>query len=149
MKKIIISLSFVLAVSMLHAQTATDSVKATINKLFKAMKNADAGNLISCFDDIAVMRTIVNKLGTTVAVEETVEEFAKQISTMPKDSADERIVFESIKIDGPMATVWAPYKFYYNGKFSHCGVNHFVLVRTNDEWRIHYCIDTRRREGCE
>jgi len=54
-----------------------------------------------------------------------------------------------VKIDGPLAIVWTPYKFYFNGKFSHCGVNSFQLVRFNGVWKIQYLIDTRRRAGCE
>jgi len=64
-------------------------------------------------------------------------------------AADERISFETIKIDGPLAIAWTPYKFYYEGKFSHCGVNSFQLVRVDNQWRIQYLIDTRRRQGCE
>jgi hypothetical protein len=63
--------------------------------------------------------------------------------------ADERITFETIKIDGPLAVAWTPYKFYYEGKFSHCGVNSFQLVRLNGAWKIQYLIDTRRRTGCQ
>jgi len=68
---------------------------------------------------------------------------------MPKDAADERIVFETIRIDGPLASVWTPYNFYYEGKFSHCGVNSFQLVKINGEWKIQYLIDTRRKQGCK
>jgi len=47
-----------------------------------------------------------------------------------------------------MATVWAPYKFYYKGTFSHCGVDMFQLVRMKGGWKIVYLIDTRRKEPC-
>ena len=68
---------------------------------------------------------------------------------MPANAADERIAFDGIKIDGPMATAWTPYNFYFNGKFSHCGVNNFVLVKQDNGWKIQYIIDTRRRQGCK
>jgi hypothetical protein len=45
--------------------------------------------------------------------------------------------------------VWTPYRFIFNGKFSHCGVNSFTLVKLNGEWKINYVIDTRRKEKCE
>jgi hypothetical protein len=47
-----------------------------------------------------------------------------------------------------MAAVWTPYNFYYNGQFSHCGVNSFQVIRFKDGWKIQYIIDTRRRTGC-
>jgi hypothetical protein len=74
--------------------------------------------------------------------------FATSISKLTKGAADERIVFETIKIDGPLAAVWTPYQFYLNGQFSHCGVNSFQLVRLNGQWKIQYIIDTRRKQGC-
>ena len=74
--------------------------------------------------------------------------FVKQISNIPKGVADERIVFGVVKVDGPLAIVWAPYQFFRNGVFSHCGVNSFQLVRLRNEWKIQYLIDTRRKGNC-
>lgn len=149
MKKILL----LITVFQLHfsfAQTITDSVKNTINQLFYAMKASDASLLKSCFTDSAILQTIVkNKEGKIIAKTDAVETFATQIASLPQNAADEQIRFETIQIDGPLATAWTPYKFYFKGKFSHCGVNHFVLLRVNNEWKIQYLIDTRRREACE
>ena len=87
-------------------------------------------------------------MGDVVLGYESIDGFVKQISTLPKDSADERISFDAIKIDDALASVWTPYQFFYAGKFSHCGVNSFQLVRLNGIWKIQYLIDTRRRNGC-
>jgi hypothetical protein len=97
-----------------------------------------------------VLQTISsNKEGKTLVKTENVEEFANFVGQLKKDSADERISFETIKIDSPLAMVWTPYNFYYNGAFSHCGVNSFQLVRFDGAWKIQYLIDTRRRTGCK
>ena len=90
----------------------------------------------------------VNKDCATVIRNEAVDGFAKAVSGMPKNAADERISFEMIRIDGHLASVWTPYQFYYEGKFSHCGVNSFQLVKLGGEWKIQFLIDTRRRQGC-
>ncbi len=133
-----------------NAQTAEDSVKAVVNNLFTGMKNADAVLLKSTFADSAILQAITrNKEGKTIIQTEEVAGFVEQVSKMPKDAADERITFDVLRIDGPLAIVWTPYKFYFNGKFSHCGVNSFQLVRINGNWKIQYLIDTRRRAGCE
>lgn len=132
-----------------NAQTTEDSVKAAVNKLFTGMKNSDAAMVKSSFADSAVLQTIARtKEGALFVKNEKVENFAKSISTLAKGAADERISFETVKIDGPMAIAWTPYHFYLDGKFSHCGVNSFQLVRLNGEWKIQYLIDTRRRQGC-
>ncbi len=130
---------------IVKAQTSQDSVKAVITKLFTAMKGSDAASLKECFADSAILQTITR---AGKIRNESVAAFASQISTLPKDSADERITFETIKIDDALAIVWTPYQFYYAGKFSHCGVNSFQLVRLNGAWKIQYLIDTRRRVGC-
>lgn len=142
----LIAIFFSLFVS---AQTAEDSVKTTINTLFTAMKTADASLFKSIFSDSAVLQTISrSKEGKTVVRTENISEFANFVGQLKKDSADERISFETIKIDGPLAIAWTPYNFYFNGKFSHCGVNSFQLVRFDGAWKIQYLIDTRRRTGC-
>ena len=151
MKRILILLTAIQCISIVtNAQTAEDSVKAVVNQLFKAMKNVDGSMLKDAFADSAVLQTIRRKQdGTFFVQDEKVDDFVKSISTAKKDSLDERITYETIKIDGPLAIVWTPYKFYFAGKFSHCGVNSFQLVRINGRWKIQYLIDTRRRQGCE
>ncbi len=149
MKIILLTFCFVFTVSILHAQTAEDSVKAIVNNMFAAMKNSDTKALLECFADSSLLQTIArDKQGKVMVRSEAIEDFAKQVGSMPKNAGDERIIFETIKIDGPMANVWTPYQFYYNGKFSHCGVNNFVLVKIDDRWKIQYIIDTRRKAGC-
>lgn len=133
------------------AQSTEDSVKTAVNKLFTAMKESDEAMLKNSFTSNAVLQTIgrSKETGAVVVTSEEVNAFAESIQKIPKGDADEQIVFETIKIDGDLASVWTPYKFYYKGKFSHCGVNSFQLVRLNGEWKIQYIIDTRRRQGCQ
>ncbi len=149
MKYFLVLLTAILTITKMNAQTAEDSIKAVINKMFDAMKNSDAASLKSCFGDSIVFQTISrNKEGNLIVKNESVNGFVESISKLEKGAADERIVFETIKIDGPMAAVWTPYNFYYNGQFSHCGVNSFQVIRFKDGWKIQYIIDTRRKQGC-
>jgi hypothetical protein len=132
------------------SQTAEDSVKATITQLFKGMQNADSVMVENCFADSAMLQTIARRKDDRLFVRnQSVKEFAHLVGTLPRNAADERVSFKFIGIDGPLATAWTPYKFYFNEKFSHCGVNSFQLVRLNGQWKIQYLIDTRRKEGCE
>ena len=134
----------------IDAQKTADSVKAVVKQLFDGMKNSDAASIRSAFADSAILQTIGRNAKGEVRVQnENIADFAESISQLKKGAADEQIVFESIKIDGPLAIVWAPYKFYFNGKFSHCGVDSFQLVFINGQWRIQYLIDTRRKQPCD
>jgi Putative lumazine-binding len=149
-KSLIFFFAIVLLTQYLDAQTTTDSVKAVVNQLFEGMKNSDASLIRSTFADSAILQSVGrNKEGEVVIENDKVDEFAKLISGLKKGAADEQIVFESIKIDGPLAVVWAPYKFYFEGKFSHCGVDSFQLVLIKGQWKIQYLIDTRRRQPCD
>lgn len=132
-----------------NAQTATDSVKTTIQTLFRGMITADSALVRSVFGDSAIMQTIIQSGdGEVKILNERIDGFAAQVSRMEKGIADERISFSTVQIDGPLAIAWTPYRFYYKGQFSHCGVNAFQLVRGNKGWKIQYLIDTRRKQGC-
>lgn len=150
MKRISILLTAtVFSMGIVSAQSAEDSVKAVVNQLFTAMKEVNVEKLKDAFADSAVLQTIRRKQdGTFFVVNEKVDGFAAQIGNAKKDSLDERIEFAVVSIDGPLASVWTPYKFYYAGNFSHCGVNSFQLVKINNQWKIQFLIDTRRRQGC-
>lgn len=39
-------------------------------------------------------------------------------------------------VNGGVATVWMPYDLYLNGAWSHCGVDVFTMVKTENKWRI-------------
>lgn len=133
----------------LRAQTAEDSVKNTINHLFAAMKNGDAVSLKSCFTPDASLQTVaIDSLGKVSVKTEDLAEFAAFVGQQKAGAADERIVFETIRIDGALSTVWTPYRFYYNGTFRHCGADSFQMVKIGGEWKIQYLIDTRRKNGC-
>ncbi len=146
--------SIILTVMVLSStgfgQSTDDSVRAAIDQLFIAMRNADARILKNAFADSAILQTIIPDRTKGISIKnESVNDFAEFISKTAPGDADERIIFETIKIDGPLAMVWTPYHFYYKGKFSHCGVNSFQLIRINKEWKIQYLIDTRRKDGCK
>lgn len=149
MKYILVLSSFIFY-GIANAQSAEDSVKAAVNQLFTAMKNSDSVLLASSFADKAILQTIVTtKTGKVEIGNESVPSFAGAVAKMANGDADERIQFDVIKIDGPLALVWAPYKFYYKGKFSHCGVDSFQMLKVNGKWQIQYLIDTRRIQSCD
>jgi hypothetical protein len=147
MKRFAILLTVATAITgATQAQTTEDSVKATVNRLFEGMKNADTVVLKAAFTDSPILQTIAtNKKKQFYIKNDKFVDFVKFIGEQKVGEADERIEFGTIKIDGPLAMVWAPYQFYYKGKFRHCGVNSFQLVRLEDGWKIQYLIDTRRK----
>lgn len=149
MPKYLCAIAFFLFVYTAKAQSSEDSVKAVINKLFVAMKDADSISLMKCFADPAILQTVSEKDGNVSVVTEQIKEFADFVATQKKGDADERITFDVVRTDGPLAVAWTPYQFYYKGQFSHCGADSYQLVRINREWKIQYIIDTRRKDHCQ
>ena len=60
----------------------------------------------------------------------------------------ERIWEPEVLVHGPIAVVWAPYDFYVDGEFSHCGIDAFQLLRTDDGWTITGGTYTVERTDC-
>ena len=142
MKKIF----FLLISSFSFAQnTSEKEIVKPIENLFNAMKSADSLGVKNAFSNSAIMQTFGKNQEIRT---DKVEDFAKQVGASQAGDLDERFTISKILVDGNMASVWVPYQFYYKGNFSHCGVNSFQLAKINNEWKIQYIIDTRRKENC-
>ena len=140
MKKIF----FLLISSFSFAQnTSEKEIVKPIETLFNSMKSADSLGVKNAFSGSAIMQTFGKNQEIRT---DKVEDFAKQIVASQAGDLDERFTISKILVDGNMASVWVPYQFYYKGNFSHCGVNSFQLAKINNEWKIQYIIDTRRKK---
>ena len=137
-------LIFLLISSFSFAQnTSEKEIVKPIENLFNAMKSADSLGVKNAFSGSAIMQTFGKNQEIRT---DKVEDFAKQVGASQAGDLDERFTISKILVDGNMASVWVPYQFYYKGNFSHCGVNSFQLAKINNEWKIQYIIDTRRKK---
>lgn len=126
-----------------------EAIKKVVNNLFTAMRTSDTTLLKSVFSPDMILQSISQKAdGTTVLQTDKAAGFIKAVGTPHKEVYDERIVITDVKIDGSLASVWAPYKFYVGTQFSHCGVDVFQLMKTAAGWKIIYIVDTRRKDNC-
>ncbi len=142
MKKIF----FLLISSFSFAQnTSEKEIIKPIENLFQAMKSADSLGVKNAFSGSAIMQTFGKNQEIRT---DKVEDFAKQVGASQAGDLDERFTISKILVDGNMASVWVPYQFYYKGNFSHCGINSFQLAKINNDWKIQYIIDTRRKDNC-
>ena len=133
-----------------NAQSGSEEVIEPINALFDGMRQSDTTLIRSAFAPTALLQTITKtKDGLTSVRTEELNKFISSIAKPHEAVYDERITVDMVKVDGDLASVWTPYRFYIGDKFGHCGVNSFQLVRIDGAWKIQYIIDTRRREGCE
>ena len=130
------------------APAETEAVKATINRFFEGLRKGDSAVVRSTLAPTVVLHTIGTRGGTAQVLSENPREFLKAVGTAHAEVWDERVTFERVLIDAPLASAWTPYQFYLGPKFSHCGTNSFQLVKLPQGWRIAYIIDTRRKDGC-
>ncbi len=126
---------------------ATDSVavRSVINTLFSGMLSSDSTVVRNCFHTEARLCTTGEQAGKPFVRVESISGFVATVGKTPKGVLDERLSSMTIHIDQNLATVWTPYQFYAGGKFSHCGVNAFQCVRTDQGWKILQITDTRRK----
>lgn len=142
------------APAALHAQQrgqATDeqAVRAVVDRLFDAMRDADSTALRALFHPEARLLSAGRRNGQPVLQSETTDGFLRAVATPRAEVLDERIWDVEVRVDGDLATAWMQYAFYLGEQFSHCGVNAFQLFRGPEGWQVIQIADTRRREPCQ
>jgi hypothetical protein len=150
MKKLLALLILCLGLNLNAQDSEKEQVKATIIEFFEAFHKQDTMALKAMAKgDIKLQSISINNEGQAVLSESEYGQFLKRIASIPSENTfEEKLLSFNIQVDGSMANAWTPYEFWYNGNFSHCGVNSFQLMKVDNEWRIIYLVDTRRREGC-
>jgi len=130
--------------------TQEQAIIKTIQTLFDGMRVGDSTALRSVLHPTAHLQSsFTNKEGTPVLKEGSVDGWITSVGTPHEEIYDEKIWSYKIRIDDNLASAWTDYTFYVGEKLSHCGVNAFHLVNTQDGWKISHITDTRRRNNCQ
>lgn len=61
---------------------------------------------------------------------------------------EEKLLSYEIKVHRQIAMAWVPYTLSVSGKFSHCGVDLFTFIKTDQGWKINTCSFTVEPDGC-
>jgi hypothetical protein len=69
-------------------------------------------------------------------------------SLAPGDAWTERLIAPQVRVERDLATVWARYELIAGDQFSHCGVDHFELVRRDGRWLVYNLTWTNQTRGC-
>lgn len=134
------------AAGTVAAQEA-DTPTGVVEALFEAMKAGDADAMGALLHpDVRLITTAVRD-GAPVAQVVPAERWLEGVRASTRE-LDERIRDVHAQEDQGLASVWARYDLYVDGAHSHCGVDAFHLVRTEQGWRIIEIADTRSTEGC-
>lgn len=120
------------------------AVRAVLDTLFDAMRAGDAAAVRRAFLPGARLQSITLQGDSAAVQTRSAAEFARAVGQPREATWDERVWDVEVRVDGPMATAWAPYVFYLGGERSHCGVNAIHLLRRSGAWRIQQITYTRR-----
>lgn len=114
----------------------SEEVESVIKTLFDGMREADGDAFRSVVADDVIFQRVTNREGKVELSSSDMERFIETVEQSEPGSLDEQLTSMTIKTDGDLATAWMNYSFYYNGEFSHCGVNSMNLLKTESGWKI-------------
>ena len=106
----------------LQAQDDAAEIRKTIMTMFDGMREGDSAKVHSVMmKDVIFQRVAKNREGKTVVSNSDFQRFLVAVGTPHEKVWDERIEFGPILIDGDMASVWTPFKFYLGDTFLTAG----------------------------
>ena len=120
---------------------------AAVEQLFEGMRTANADLVRAVLADDARFAMLDAREGPARVRAQSVDGWVGGIATSG-GSWNEQVYDMEARVDGTMASVWAPYTFYLDGAISHCGINSIEMLHASDGWKITQISDTRRRENC-
>jgi uncharacterized protein YecT (DUF1311 family) len=123
---------------------ARSGVLQAADALFQAMEEKDTAALDSLLHPRAQI-VAVSERGVGVR---TAQEWIPTVARNP-EALRERMWDARVDFDGDLATLWAPYVFHRNDRFSHCGYDAFQFVREGGAWKLISVAFTARTTGCE
>lgn len=141
-----VAAALLLAGAPAAAQSADhDAAYQVVQRLFDAMRARDTTAMRAAFVPNASMQS----LGDTAVKFDAVDEWITGVArARPGLVLDERLANPVVHIDGRLASIWVDYWFFAGDRFSHCGVDAFLLTKQAGAWRVFSVVDTRRTEGC-
>ena len=127
-----------------QATEEAQAVVASVQKLFDAMAAHDSAAALALV--IPEGRLMVSRANAPVS-NSTLGEFAARLSTA-KATYLERMWNPKVMVRGGIAVVWTEYDFHLGGKFTHCGIDSFQLVKSPEGWKISGLAYTVEPTGC-
>ena len=125
-----------------------DAVLVPVRALFASLAARDAGLVAPYVID-----------GATVTIADSASEGGPTVNRVAMadllaglatetEQLEERMLNPVVDVDGNIAMVWGFYTFHRDGQFSHCGADHFSLVREDGSWKIANLAFSRRITDC-
>jgi hypothetical protein len=122
------------------------AVLAVVDRLFAALGTRSRDALLA--EVVPEGRATASRMTPTRAIRSVSwPEFADGLSRGTERLA-ERLIDPHVHIEGDIAMIWSRYEFEIDGRFSHCGIDHFDLVRIDGRWKVLNLTWTQQMQGC-
>lgn len=123
------------------------AVVAAVQEFFDAMAAADVARSRAIMAEGARFYSVRETDGRRTTSSFTAEEHLARLPTAGR--LLERMWDAEVRVEGAVASVVAPYDFYRDGAFSHCGTDAFTLLRGADgRWVLTGATYTVVTDGC-
>ena len=124
------------------------AVMASVDQLFGALASKDRAALLGAVvPEGRATSAGVDEAGRPRILSSDWTTFADRLA-LSTEQLRERLIDPHVHVEGDIAMIWSRYEFERNGAFSHCGIDHFDLVRIDGRWRVLNLTWTRQTEGC-
>jgi hypothetical protein len=123
-------------------------VIAAVQSFFDSMEKADAELARKILMPDARFFSAAERDGKVTVRPSTGDAFIAGFSNPNRAKALERMWDPEVRVQGAIAQLWTRYDFHSNGAFSHCGIDAFNLVKTDEGWKIASAMWTVERTGC-
>jgi hypothetical protein len=121
------------AVAVAVAQDGGE-VLAVADEALERISNEDSAGLAALMIPEAMVYVGMKQDDSTYVVR--TRTFEDTRDRVMESDLEERGWDPTVLVSGTIAVVWYPYDIYVDGEWSHCGVDIFNMIRTNDGWRI-------------
>jgi ketosteroid isomerase-like protein len=129
-------------------QAERRAVLAVSDQLFAALASKDRSALLAAVvPEGRATATFTTPGGERRVESESWTEFADRLA-LASVQLRERLIDPHVHVEGDIAMIWSRYEFEIDGRFSHCGIDHFDLVRIEGRWRILNLTWTKQQQGC-
>jgi hypothetical protein len=130
-----------------HASEADRrEVLAVVDRMFAGLAAKDRDAIMA--EVVPEGRATANTLGARRnVISEAWPVFTQHIARIPGRPV-ERLIGPHVHVEGDIAMIWSRYEMELDGRFLHCGVDHFDLIRQGGRWRVLNLTWTQQTEGC-
>jgi len=141
MQKLLTGLFLFAQLSFTQLSRAEDTPLQVVQKLFKAVSHHDSSATAALFSPDAVLFSVhsdesapaLSAVKWLERMDASKDQWLSEFGTQQQES-------------GTVAHIWAEYDFHLSGKFSHCGIDSFSLLKTGAGWKVVLIADDASRQ---